>query len=402
MAGPTYGASGLQIQTTTEVLTDVQAQFIAAFGASIQAGNGATVIGQLASAMAQLLADNQAGLDAAYQSMFLDGAAGVNLDRLVQLLGLTRNAATSTVVYGAALHNSDPAVAVTVPQGAVVQHQATGQLFATTTAVTIAALATQPVDLRALETGPIQIAAASSWSWVSSFVGSTTIAVSNVLVAGTPGTDEETDAELRVRALQSAHLPAKGTVLAIQAAMAALNGVTYCRVFENTTLAMGIASPVSIPFLPGKAFVAVVAGGTPADIGQTIYDQKPAGIATYGNHTENVTDSYGFTHAIKFEIATGTALYVSVTVPGVSTAFDAAIKQACVDYVSALSVGDTIVAAALEAAIFDATKVNGKSTATGVNSLKIDTVNPPAATGNLTMAWNRYPTLTVAHVTVAH
>ena len=79
--------------------------------------------------------------DAAYQSMFLDGAQGVNLDRLIELLGLTRNLATPTVVYSASLHNSDLAIAYTVPQGAIVQHQATGELFATETAVTIAALA---------------------------------------------------------------------------------------------------------------------------------------------------------------------------------------------------------------------------------------------------------------------
>ena len=401
MAGPTYGADGLQIQTSSEVLADVNAQLVAAFGTSIQAQNGATVIGQLASAIALLLTDNQAGLDAAYQSMFLDGAQGVNLDRLIELLGLTRNLATPTVVYSASLHNSDLAIAYTVPQGAIVQHQATGELFATETAVTIAALGTEPVNLRAVNTGPLQIAMLSLWTWVSSFLGSTNIIVSNIS-AGTPGTDQETDADLRVRALASAHLPAKGTVLGIQAAIADLDGVTYCRVVENTALAMGVTTPVAIPLLPGKSFVAIVAGGVPADIGSTIYAQKPAGIGTYGNHTETVTDAYGFTHAIDFEIATGTAVYVAVTVPGVSTAFDAAIKQAAADYVNGLNVGDTIVSAALEAAIFDATKVNGKSTATGVNSLKIDTVNPPLATGNLAMAWNRYPTLTTAHVTVSH
>ena len=55
MAGPTYGADGLQIQTSSEVLADVNAQLVAAFGSSIQAQNGATVIGQLASAIALLL-----------------------------------------------------------------------------------------------------------------------------------------------------------------------------------------------------------------------------------------------------------------------------------------------------------------------------------------------------------
>lgn len=402
MSGPTYGANGLVIQTPTEVLADVNAQLVTAFGPSIQAENGQTVIGQLASAIAQLLYDNQTGLDAAYQSMFLDGAAGVNLDRLVQLLGLTRNAATATVVYGAALHNSDLAVAVTVPQGAVVQHQATGQLFATTTAVTVAALATEPVNLRALETGPIQIAAASTWTWVTSFAGSTTILVSNLLVAGTPGTDEETDAELRVRALASAHLPAKGTVLSIQAAIADLNGVTYCRVFENTALSMGITSPISIPLLPGKSFVAVVAGGVAADIGAIIFAQKPAGIGTYGNHTETIVDSFGYSHDIKFEQASATAIYVSVTVSGVTTAFDSAIKAAVLAYINGLTVGDTIVADALRCAIFDSTVVNGKSTCTGISGLKFDTTNPPGNTANLAIAWNRYPNVTLAHVTVSH
>lgn len=410
MPGPTYGPSGLQIQTATEVQADLSAYLQTQFGSTLQSLNGNTVIGQLVSALAQVLVAHQEGIDGVYQSMYLDGAQGVNLDRLVQLVGLTRNAATATTVTVEITNNG--LINAILPLGTVLQHTATGALFSTTIgAYNIAPSGTATVYLRANATGPLDITAGSAWTFVSSFVGVTNCTVANA-AGGTSGTAQESDAELRLRVLYSAHLPGKGTVQAIKAALADLNGVTYAQVYENTTDTTGITSPVSIPLLPAHGFVAVTVGGNDLDIANIIYDQKPAGIQDYGSTTYPLVNAEGDTVNVHFEQATSSTISVAITLPGVDASFDTAIKDAIISYiggtlstgdtVQGLNVGDTVVLAGVGCAAYDATKVNGKSNCTGITSLGIS-VSPAAPAGaNIVLPWNKYPVTSAANITVTH
>ena len=68
-------------------------------------------------------------------------------------------------------------------------------------------------------------------------------------------------------------------------------------VYENDT-------DVAIGSRPPHSTEAVVEGGLPADIGQTIFDQKAAGIAAYGTRSVNVTDSMGVVHGIGYSRVT--------------------------------------------------------------------------------------------------
>lgn len=412
MPGPTYGPSGLQIQTATEVQADLAAYLQTQFGTTIQALNGSTVIGQLVSALSQILVAHQEGIDGVYQSLHLDGAQGVNLDRLVLLLGLSRNTATASTVTVQLTNNG--AALVTVPQGAVFQHLATGALFAIDASANIGVGATVSFAAHSVELGPIAIPAASTWAWVTSYAGSITTAIANA-AAGQQGTNQETDAELRARVLESSQLPGVGTVGALHAGIADLNGVTAVDVYENTTNVVGITSPVVISLLPPHSFVAcVVAPASPTmqqAIARQIYDQKPAGIATYGDTTVNVVDAEGFTHAISYEQAAAATIVISATVSGGMSSFATAIKDALITLIGGtlstgqtvfgLGVGSTLVGSALECAIYDATKVNGKSACTGVSLLAFDYApGPPANTANLTLPWNQYPITGIANITL--
>lgn len=385
------GPDGLQIQTADEIKADLVSGFQASFGNTIQADNPNAVVGNIVAILAVELLAFQEGLDGVYQSAFLDGAAGVNLDRLVQLIGLTRNVATPTTV-AVSIANSN-AAPVAVPQGALVQVQATGDVFAVVAAVVVPGLGSIAAELRAVNTGPTAIAALTTWQIVTPFAGSNFLTVTNA-AAGTAGTDEETDAALRLRALFSAHLPGKGTVQAIRAAIADLSGVTEVQVFENTGLLPGITTPVAIALLPGKSFVAAVRGGVAADIAAVIFAQKPTGIGTFGATTINVADDQGFLHPISFEPATALTIFVEITITNGSASFAAAIEAAVVAYVDSLTVGQKVVAAKVLAAATDAAGTIDNCTA------KIDTVFPPVATGNLAVPWNQYASLTLANITV--
>lgn len=410
MPGPTYGPDGLQIQTVTEVQADLAAYLQSEFGTTIQATNGQTVIGQLVSALSQILVQHQEGIDGVYQSLHLDGAQGVNLDRLVQLLGLTRNAATASTCT-ITVANTGPALC-TVPTGAVFQHTQTGTLWSVDVGGNVPVAGAASFASRSIELQPIAIPALSAWTWVTSFVGANFTAISNA-ASSELGTYQETDAALRLRVLQSAHTAGKGTVQAIRGAIADLDGVTSCVVFENVSNAPGITSPVVIPLLPAHSFVAcVIAPATPQmeqAIAGVLYDQKPAGIATYGNTAVTYTDPDGVPYVLNYELATSTAIVISATVSGGMAAFSTAIKDAIITYIGGtlstgdtvlgLGMGSTIVASALECAIYDATKVNGKSACTGVSNLLFDYAPaPPVNSANLTMQWNEYPITSIASI----
>lgn len=409
MPGPTYGPDGLQIQTATEVQADLSGYLQAQFGATLQSLNGNTVIGQLVSALSQVLVAHQEGIDGVYQSLHLDGAQGVNLDRLVQLIGLTRNAATATTVTVQVTNNG--AIAAVLPAGTVIQHTATGALFSTVAASLIAIGGTNSIDLRANATGPLDITAGSAWTFVTSFVGVAGCTIANA-VGGTSGTAQESDADLRLRVLYSAHLPGKGTVQAIKAAIADLDGVIYANVYENTSDTAGITSPVSIPLLPAHSFVAVTVGGAAADIAGIIYDQKPAGIKDYGSTAYTITNAEGDPVVVHFEQATPATIEVEIALPGVDASFDTAIADAIVSYIggtlstgdtaAGLGVGATVVTVGVACAAYDATKVNGFSNCTGITTLNLAISPAVPGPANVVLPWNQYPITSAANITITH
>lgn len=119
------------------------------------------------------------------------------------------------------------------------------------------------------------------------------------------GRNTETDAELRNRRAATLAIAGKATVDAIRAAVLNVIGVSGATVFENTAITV-------VSGRPAKSFEVVVQGGADADIAQTIWDTKPAGIETFGTQTVNALDSQGQARAIKFSRATEVLIYFSL------------------------------------------------------------------------------------------
>lgn len=158
---------------------------------------------------------------------------------------------------------------------------------------------------------------------------------------GDPGRDLETDAAFRARHVDQINLGGKGTPQRIRAALLALGSdvVGYARVDENT-------ESVVVDGRPPHSFEATVIGdGTDAQIGAVIFDQKPAGIRSYGSTTVTITDEVGETHDVEFSRGTERYLHLEITVTpgeGYPTTGDPleAIQEAVVDYLDdALGLG---------------------------------------------------------------
>lgn len=161
-------------------------------------------------------------------------------------------------------------------------------------------------------------------------------------VALTIGREEETDEELRVRHTESVQIAGTATVTAIQSSLASIQGVTQALVVENrgtTTDGEG---------RPAKSYECVVEGGNEDDIGAKIWETKPAGVETYGDILNIVTDVNGNSQAVYFSRPEPSYIWVEVDY----TLYDEesfpldgedSIKQAIVDYAEALDLGDDVI-----------------------------------------------------------
>lgn len=127
-----------------------------------------------------------------------------------------------------------------------------------------------------------------------------------------PGSEIESDVDLRLRRQQSLSYAGTSTLDSIVSKVRALNGVTATRGYENESNSTDADSR------PAKSFEIVVHGGVNSEIAQTIYDFKPAGIeTTYGNNavsniTINVLDENSTAHPIKFSKAYAIYLHLRI------------------------------------------------------------------------------------------
>jgi VCBS repeat-containing protein len=121
---------------------------------------------------------------------------------------------------------------------------------------------------------------------------------------GVEGRETETDAELRVR-IVGARL-GYSTVEAIRSRVAdEVDGVSTVIVIENPT-------DGTVDGRPPHSFETIVEGGTDQDIGEKIWELKPAGIQTYGSSSVTVVDGAGNNQTVYFSRPTSQYAWVQV------------------------------------------------------------------------------------------
>jgi uncharacterized phage protein gp47/JayE len=393
MPGATMTAAGLSIQTIDQIRDELAAALQTAFGPSIKAKTAKAVAGALVQAIAEVDSLEQEAILAVYQAFTLDGAEGVSLDRLVAIGGLTRKPATQSLVDVTLTPPAGPAV--NVPQGALIENTATHDLFAVVSAVVVPGGTPTAAVLRAVSTGSVPVPLGASWAWISAFVGSATLGVTNA-ADGTEGDSEESDASLRLRFLASYHAPGSGTLASILANTLAVAGVQGdARAFENVELATGITAPEIVSTLPGKSFVVVERGGANADVAAAVFTRKPAGIKAHGSTVVMVTDGEGFQHAIGIEVAAVVTVHIELTITGGDAANEAAVKAAVQAYGDTLQIGSDVIALRVISAALAVAGAN----VTDVTA-KIDVIDPPIAVGNLSVDWNKRASVVAANVDI--
>ena len=157
--------------------------------------------------------------------------------------------------------------------------------------------------------------------------------------AATVGTPAETDAELRIRQVQSVALPSVTPFEGVDGAIANVAGVTRHKLYENDTVA------VDANGLPPHSISAIVDGGDITEIAQTIRGSKGQGTSTYGTTSVTVPDTYGNPHVISFSRSTDVPVYGHITLKafaGYTSQIGVQIQQAVADYINGLTIGDSV------------------------------------------------------------
>lgn len=182
------------------------------------------------------------------------------------------------------------------------------------------------------------------------------------LIAGAGSRDVESDADLRLRHATASRATGSATVKAIRARLLAeVPGVTAVQIYENRTNA-------TVAMRPPHSFETVVQGGVDQLVGNNIWENKPAGIETYGNTLINVNDDNGDLQDIHFSRPTSKYLWVRVTVTALYPEEDLpvataqAIKDSVVATASGLTVGEDVITQRFIGPIYVATSGIGMIT----------------------------------------
>lgn len=222
------------------------------------------------------------------------------------------------------------------------------------------------------------------------------ISVYNPL-AGKTGRNLESDAELRLRRAQSLRLPGAGTVEAIRARLLNLVGVTSATVNENIT------DMTSVEGLPPHSFEALVLGGDDGDIGNTIWQAKPAGIASYGNTQIIVQDSTGRDQVVFFSRPTNLYIYINIDITlddtntyptnGTDT-----IKNNIVAQIRMLNVSDDVIYQSLYKSVYSVSGI--ESAIITIGGTLVELTVPPLVSANIDMPSSQIAVTDLSKVTI--
>jgi uncharacterized phage protein gp47/JayE len=432
---------GLTTQTTEEIRAELDADCKSRLGPQVNTTDGA-VLGIYNGIMAERFATLQEGVQAVNSSQNPDTATGAALAALAALTGTVPNAATKGTVT--LTLTGDPTTVVA--EGSVASTIETEDRWETDAEATITALTAWAsgtvyalgdrrtnadrayvcigAGTSAGSGGPTTDAASISdntalWRYIGEGTGAIDVAataeetgpivatsgsITNIetevsgwssvrnLEDADPGTDAETDEDLRVR--RESELQAAGTSPqeAIRVDLAEVADVTAVRVFMNVT------DTTDGDGVPPHSVEALVAGGTDQAIWDKLLISVAAGIRTHGTESGTSVDSEGVSQTMKFSRPDPIEIYVIANVVKDPDLFPAdgedQIKAAIVAYGLAQTTGKNAVSSALVAQVFAITGV------LEVTSLYIGTAPAPGSSATIAISLRELAEYDTSRITV--
>lgn len=368
--------TGIVSPDSEEIKTAIQNIFINAFGTDLSLDD-ATPQGVLIDDLTQLKQASNSVLLYLANQFNPETASGIFQDALANLYFIQRHEATRSIVIcrcigidGTVLNglpdNNNPTRVPAMAQstgGDIFECIATGVIGNPVTVDGVTTYTTPGyVDLpfQSKETGPIACRANTVNKIYQSVIGWDSV---NNSSSGTVGKEEETREAFEQRRKESLALQATGSLAAVQAGIANLDGVTNYKVWENITDSSVTVNGVTLS--PHSIWLCINSGavesssGDVESIAKVIYDKKSAGCDTTNTagdntrtctYTDNLT---GVTYTYYYDYPKDIDVYIKVLVQSeLPDETVLAMKQAIWDnfngvdenQTKAISIGDTVYA----------------------------------------------------------
>lgn len=291
---------GLIVSLIDDRIAQLTAAYIAIFGVNINL-DANSIDGQLTGVFAESFNNLDLLVEAVYQSFNPSTSAGAALSRLVQLNGITRNLGSFSTVTLTCSGNAG----FSIPIGSLVTSADGTSVWASSIAATFDNSGTAQIPFQCTTIGPVAAEPGELTKITTQQFGWQTVTNTS---AATPGSAQETDAELRIRRAASTATSAQGIIEAIFGAIDNLTGVTQLQVYENYT--DDIDSNGQLP----HSINCVVLGGDQQAILDTIWLKRSAGCNVLGAISGTVVDSYDNNHVMRFDRPTPVLIYITVDV----------------------------------------------------------------------------------------
>lgn len=323
-------------------------------------------------------------------------AIGTGLDNVVAFANIRRKSAThstvqltivgieGTILKGAQAKDINGNIwnieDLTIPAGGTITAQAT-----CTTQGNIGALA-----------DTVNIIATPTYGWTS---------VNNENPAS-PGSDVETDAELRGRYSYAIRGTSQTVFESLLAYIESVEGVTRVTGYENDTGATSSGTvPPNVPSgLPAHSVTFVVEGGDDTDIANAIYKKKTPGCYTNGTTSVNVVTKSGNVMVIRFYRPTYIPVYIELNVKKLASwndEYESKMKQSIVDYIEGLSLAEDVYRSQLWSIAVGAMG-NVPVPAYAVTNIKIGTSSSSLAENDIDIAFNAASQCQLSYISVVY
>lgn len=354
--------------------------------------NEFSVIRMFYEPIAERLSESQVDIAEVLKATQIKNANGKALDLLVEQIGIKRKPATFSTGIANFSRSSAATVDYTIPAGSIIQTNSTEpvQFKTTNTATLLAGQVSVSVPIKAVLSG------------ADSNIGSNTltemteppVGIESVvnLSETSGGSNEETDDELRSRAVKEIGNGSRSSATALVRGMNRVPGVQSVSIFINDT------PDTDTEGRPPYSFELVVEGGDPQDVADKILELKAAGDTTIGgisgvpmSHYGNLPN--GQSHLVNWSKPSPVQIYIDATV---TTTKDYSgnddVKDSIVNYVGgiftsgnrstseSLSGGENVLIGEIEFAIRQVPGVYD------VENLQIGTTASPTATDNIVIS----------------
>lgn len=308
-----FDRNGLQTATVSEILSDLETAFKAIYGNDILL-DSSTPDGQWLNILAQKGVDIRGLLMQLYNSFNPDNAQGAVLDQRCAINNVFRKAGTFTTV--AVNVTADRSVTLAGLDGNYNNPEATGYTiqdnegnkFILINTSTISA-GTTSLLFRAETIGNVVVLPQTITTPVTIVLGVTSVI--NPSSASSIGSNEESDAELRIRRRQSVSVGSFGYLNGLQAKLLQLDGVNDAKVYENYTDTTDANS------IPPHCIWVVMDGGDTSDIADAIYSKKCPGTDMKGTITYTILTPAQTQFIAKWDNATNVSFRIRFNIKAI-------------------------------------------------------------------------------------